>query len=220
MHQQKEEYTMIFKPKIKKVLQYLSISAIALILALSLNTLQVHASDIDAGELAALVGRTSSSESTGDSSQGGTSFVPYGVGRNLTGYMCYMLNLDGSPASANAVAFSSPGFTYYTNTTTWVAQSRLGGYTVDNFDGGTAPWNCTPWGPDGIPSYQPQIESYMLTVKDGVENAVAFVNANFGYDLAEAYGKKQAILVIETLMHFQFAEKRTSNSDTNELLLT
>ena len=210
---------MIFKPKIPKVLQYLSLSAIALVVALSLNTIETHASSIDQGELNALLGKTSSSESTGGNSQGGTDFVPFGVGRNLTGYMAYMLNTDGSPASANAVTFSSPGFTYYTNKTTWVAKSRKGNYTVSDFDGGTAPWGCTPWGPDGIPSHQPQIEAYMLTVEDGVENAVAFVNAHFGHDLALKYGKKEAILVIETLMHFQFAEKKASNSSPNETLM-
>lgn len=213
---------MIFKPKINKVLHYLSISAIALTLALSLNTLQAHASEIDQGELNAFLGKTSSSESTGGGGTGGNQSITNGVSNSRTGYLCYMLNLDGSPASANAVAFSSPGFSYYTSAgdTQWIAQSRLGGYTVNSFEGGVAPWHCNPWEGRGTPTNQPQIESYMLTKdSDGVENTFKFIVDTFkDRTLAEKFGEKKAILVIETLMHFQFSREGTATETDGEKL--
>ena len=215
---------MIFKLKITKVLQLFSISAIALITALSLNTIQTHASSIDQGKLNALLGKTSSAESTSGGSEGGKDTVPRGVGRNLTGYMAYMLTTDGQAVPGTiAKAFSSPGFSYYTNNTTWVAKSRLGNYTVSDFNGGSISqyWNSTPWGPDGVPSYEPQIKEWMLTKVDGVERVAMFIKDNFGMDAADKYGEKKAILVIETLMHFQFAEKRAgNNSSYNEAMIS
>ena len=192
---------MIFKPKITKVLQYLSISAIALTLALSFNTLQVHASEIDQGELNAFLGKTSSSESTGGGGTGGNQSIVNGVSNSRTGYMAYMLNLDGSPASSKAVAFQSPNFSYYDGNTTWLAKSRKGGYSVSSFEGGVAPWGCNPWEGRGTPTNEPRIKEWMLTVGDnGVERTLAFINTHFGKDAALAYGKKEAILVVETLI--------------------
>ena len=79
---------MIFKPKIKKVLQLFSISAIALITALSLNTIQTHATSTnDDAALAAWA--KSIVDSVGSGNQGGNTRIQYGVTSTRTGYMCY-----------------------------------------------------------------------------------------------------------------------------------
>ena len=207
---------MIFKPKIKQVLQYLSISVIALTLALSINTIQTHAND--AGELNAFLGKSSSAESTGQGAGGSTDKIQHGVSRAKTGYMAYMLTTEGQRASDKAVAFKSPNFNYHTSAsdTTWVAKSRLGGYSVGSFDGGVAPWSCNPWEGNGSPTNEPRIKEYMLTKVNGIENTATFINKYFGYDAAVAYGKKEAILVIETLLHFQFS--KSGSGDTSNVI--
>ena len=59
----------------------------------------------------------------------------------------------------------------------------------------------------------------MLT-KDsaGIENTAKFIKDNFGMDAALAYGKKEAILVVETLMHFQFSREGTATETDGEKL--
>lgn len=214
---------MIFKPKIKKVLQYLSISAIALTLALTLNTIQTHASDIDQGELNAFLGTTSSADSTSQNQQGGNKTIKYGVHPTKTGYMAYLLTKDGQRASNKAVAFKSPGFSYYPGNVTWKTQSRLGGYSVSSFEGGPAPWNLAPWKDDGKTSNEPNIKDWMLTKEGGVENTLIFIKDHFGHDAAVKYGEKEYILVIETLMHLQFSypgDSSAGGEEAKEALLT
>ena len=202
-------------PKFKKVLHYLSISAIALILALSLNTLQAHASEIDQKEMDAFFGKTSSAESTSQSGTGGNQSITNGVSNSRTGYLCYILTTDGQAfPGTNAVAFKSPGFSFYSGTVEWLAKSRKGGYSVSEFKE-VAPWGCNPWEGRGTPTNEPRIKEWMLTKVDGVERVAMFIKDNFGMDAALAYGKKEAILVIETLMHFQFSYEGSSNSAAN-----
>ena len=210
---------MIFKPKIKKVLQYLSISAIALTVALSINTIQAHASGLDQKEMDAFFGKSSSAESTGQGGTGGNDSITNGVSNSRTGYLCYMLTTDGQAfPGTNAVAFKSPGFSYYSGDKLWLAKSRKGGYSVSDFKE-VAPWGCIPWEGRGTPTNEPRIKEWMLT-KDsaGIENTAKFIKDNFGMDAALAYGKKEAILVVETLMHFQFSREGTATETDGEKL--
>lgn len=141
---------MIFKPKIKKVFQMLSISAIALTVALSINTIQTHAASIDQNELNAFLGKSSSAESTGQGGTGGNQSITNGVSNSRTGYLCYMLTTDGQAfPGTNAVAFKSPGFSYYSGDKLWLAKSRKGGYSVSDFKE-VAPWGASH-GKAGVP---------------------------------------------------------------------
>ena len=210
---------MIFKPKIKQVLQMLSISAIALLTALSLNTLQANASALDQKEMDAFFGKTSSAESTGQGGTGGNQSITNGVSNSRTGYLCYMLTADGQAfPGTNAVAFKSPGFSYYPGDRQWLAKSRKGGYSVSDFAGGTAPWGCIPWEGRGTPTNEPRIKEWMLTKVDGVERLADFIKTYFGDNAVNAYGKKEAILVVETLMHFQFSREGTATETDGEKL--
>ena len=167
---------MIFKPKIKQVLQSVPILLTALILSFTFNTLKTHAVEIDQAELNAFLGQTSSADSTHQNQQGGTQYIRFGVGSAQTGYMCYLLTKDGQPASDKAIAFSSPGFYYYSDATTWIANSRKGNYSVADFNGGTAPWNLTPWQSDGKTSNEPAIKEWFLAQNGGVENVYNFIS--------------------------------------------
>ena len=205
---------MDFEAEYSKVLQYLSLSVIALTVALSINTIQTHAASIDQNELNAFLGKSSSAESTGQGGTGGNQSITNGVSNSRTGYLCYMLTTDGQAfPGTNAVAFKSPGFSYYSGTVEWLAKSRKGGYSVSEFKE-VAPWSCNPWEGRGTPTNEPRIKEWMLT-KDsaGIENTAKFIKDNFGKDAALAYGKKEAILVVETLMHFQFSREGTATDD-------
>lgn len=63
----------------------------------------------------------------------------------------------------------------------------------------------------------------MLTKVDGVERTAMFIKDNFGMDAALAYGRKECILVIETLMHLQFSypgDSSAGGEEAKEALLT
>lgn len=193
-------------PKIKKVLQYLTILAIALTVALSINTIQAHAYDFS-GWAKSIV------DSQGADGTASVGSVPYGVSTSKTGYLCYLLDKNGNAVpGTDAIALSSSGFSFYPGSREWIAESRLGGYVAGQFNG-TADWSCTPWtsaGNDSYPTNEPTIRAWFESV-DGNNNqgGTKFVFKNW-QDKTEGYIRGDYVIVIETLMHFQYSEKSSS----------
>lgn len=206
---------MIFKPKIPKVLQSVLITLVALICTLSLNTLQTHASGLSSSAQSEITSYASALvDSIGTGNQGGTDFILYGVDKAQTGYLCYMLTKDGAPVpGTTAVALSSPGYAEYPGST-WIVNSRKGNYSANRFVK-TAPWNCTPWTDNGLSTNEPEIRAYFESMNGNVQNAAAFVADNWGNDIALRFGDDELILVIETLMNFQFSYADGTGSSNN-----
>ena len=158
--------------------------------------------------------------STGDSNQGGTDYIPNGVSYTRTGYLAYLLTADGAPVTGtSAVAFSSPGFAYLDGYS-WYATARKGGYTATSFAGGTAPWNCTPWQSGGSPTNEPVIKEYFQTMDDSNnQRGIQFVYRHWGVDAARMFRDNNYIIVIETLMHFQYSS-RAEGADNSSASLS
>ena len=207
---------MIFKPKITKVLQTLSISVIALTVALTLNTLETHASESGTDAVASSI-----VDSLGITGTGGDDTIKHGVWHTKTGYLCYLLNKNGQKVpGTNAIALSSPGF-YQHDGTQWIAESRKGGYTADNFSG-TADWNCTPWqeSNNGVcATNEPTIRAWFEGMNGNVQNGIDFVQTNWqNVDITRKFRDGEYYLVIETLMHFQYSVKAGSTDGMQEAI--
>ena len=191
-------------PKFKKVLQSVPILLATLAVALSLNTLQVRADDFDTWARSIV-------DSQGSDGSASTTEITYGVSTQRTGYLCYLLDKNGQKVpGTDAIALSSPGFSYYPGTVKWIAESRQGGYEAIQFNG-VADWNCTPWqnaGGDSYPTNEPQIKDWFETI-DGSnnQNGTKFVFKNWGETATKEYTKGNYFIIVETLMHFQYSEK-------------
>ncbi len=140
---------------------------------------------------------------TSSSHQGGTTAIVNGVSYARTGYLCYLLTKDGATVGLPAYAFASPGYNGIAGSK-WVCTSRRG-QSVSSWRG-TAPWGVTPWENGGSPSNEPKIKEWFLAPSpQGVSNAQQFVVDIWGLEAAKNFESDQYILVIETIMNFQYS---------------
>lgn len=140
---------------------------------------------------------------TGSDNQGGTDYIQNGVSYTRTGYLCYLLTKDGADTGLPAIAFKSPGFSALSGTEMRITSRR--GHTVSSFLG-VAPWNCTPWAQGGSPTHAPEIKAWVESMDGDTNNGVEFIYDNWGEEAATHFYNGDYILVIETLMHFQFSK--------------
>lgn len=191
---------MIFKPKIKKVLQSLPLLLTALTLALSLNTLQTYADDVPSASEAA---SSIFTDIKGVNGGGSSTRVPDGIVDTRTGYLCYLLEANGNKLNLPAYAFKSPGFNALDGTY-WFATSRRG-HTVSSFVD-IAPWGIRPFNIDKTTNYS-QIKAWMEQKdSNGVMNAVDFVDKTWkNPSVTEKFFNGDYVLVCETLLHFRYS---------------
>lgn len=217
----KGEYDMEHKTKLNITLK--ALLCIFCIAALSIMPpLQVRAESI----VSAIV----DSISTGG--RGGDSKVQNGISQNRTGYMVYLLDMNGNkPTGSNGTpqAYAlAPSSSSNWLGGGWKCQSRLGGYTVNGWtpmqDG--LWWNMRPWhvDTDGGPveSYEPNIKAWMI--KDntaGTKNAVEFVQQLWNdSSLTEQFRNNEIVLCIETILNLQFSvsEEGMTREDAAKLV--
>jgi len=201
---------MVFKSNISKYKQKLIIFLSALFIALLLQPKQTVYADAYSD-----IAKYVIVNSTNSSTQGGTNKITNGVLPTRTGYLCYLLTKDGAAVpGGSAIAFKSPGFANVQSdqSVMWVANARKGGYSVAQWENATAPWGLTPWEGDGSPSNEPGIKNWFLSMDgSGTSKGVAFVEQYWGAEAATHFTNDDYILVIETLMHFQYSVKDTSS---------
>lgn len=198
---------MDFKSHIPKthpqLLRKLFLIAVGLCTALPIlftNPLTTHADGyLSDSELAAIVAQYNG---TSSSTHGGNSAITNGVSYTRTGYLCYLLTKDGSPTGDPAYAFQSPGYNGIAGSR-WVCTSRRG-HSVNGWSG-TAEWGVTPWENGGAPSNEPKIRDWFLDASSGVTNAQQFVKDNWGEAALKNFESDEYILVIETIMNFQYS---------------
>lgn len=184
----------------KKAYQSFKLAMLSLLLMFifSAYPLTVHA-DSAAGAIIDSLGRGSTA---------GTSTIQKGISYTRTGYLCYLLTKDGNPIPGmTAKAFMSPGCSLHEGTA-WIAKSRKGNYTATAFTA-VAPWGCPPFGNSdsygNVTTNEPTIKAWLAAKDGGVANAVTFVTNNWGRDAAKRFGDDEYVLVIETMVNFQYS---------------
>ena len=80
------------------------------------------------------------------------------------------------------------------------------GHTVSSWKG-EAKWGVTPWGNEGSPSYEPDIRDWMLQPINGKPQAQQFVLDCWGVEAEKNFQSDNYILVLETIMNFQYSVK-------------
>ena len=185
----------------KKAYQSFKLAMLSLLLMFifSAYPLTVHA-DSAAGAIIDSLGRGSTA---------GTSTIQKGISYTRTGYLCYLLTKDGNPIPGmTAKAFRSPGCILHDGTLS-IAKSRKGNYTADSFVG-DAPWGCPPFGNSdsygNVTTNEPTIKSWLAEKNSiGVANAIVFVGNNWGEDAKNKFNDDEYVLVIETMVNFQYS---------------
>lgn len=185
----------------KKAYQSFKLAMLSLLLMFifSAYPLTVHA-DSAAGAIIDSLGRGSTA---------GTSTIQKGISYTRTGYLCYLLTKDGSTIPGmTAKAFATPGCVLHDGTVS-IAKSRKGNYTADSFVG-EAPWGCPPFGNSdsygNVTTNEPTIKAWLATVaSNGNPNAVNFVQDAWGANAATKFKDDEYVLVIETMVNFQYS---------------
>lgn len=186
----------------KKAYQSFKLAMLSLLLMFifSAYPLTVHA-DSAAGAIIDSLGRGSTA---------GTSTIQKGISYTRTGYFCYLLTKDGAPVSGSVGhAFATPGCVLHDGTA-WYVTARKGGYTANAWSG-FAPWNCPPFGNSdsygNVTTNEPTIKAW-LAEKDsstGNANAIEFVKNYWGRSAADKFADDEYVLVIETMVNFQYS---------------
>ncbi len=91
------------------------------------------------------------------------------------------------------------------------------GHTVSSWKE-PAPWGVTPWENGGSPSNEVKIRDWFLDASSGVTNAQIFVMDNWGLAAAKNFESDEYILVIETIMNFQYSVKGGSSSSGDDTI--
>lgn len=135
--------------------------------------------------------------------------IEKGVSYARTGYLCYLLTQDGNAIpGVTAKVFLSSGTELYDGTVC-IAKSRKGNYSATSYVG-TAPWGCTPFNNSddygNVTTNEPTIKAWLAQKgADGVVNAIKFVGDTWGASAADKFANDEYILVIETMLNFQYS---------------
>lgn len=189
----------------KKAYQSFKLAMLSFLLMFifSAYPLTVHADGISDAAANAIV------DSFGTGSTAGTSTIQKGISYTRTGYLCYLLTKDGNPIPGmTAKAFATPGCVLHEGTA-WIAKSRKGNYTATAFTA-VAPWGCPPFGNSdsygNVTTNEPTIKAWLAEKNSiGVANAIVFVGNNWGEDAKNKFNDDEYVLVIETMVNFQYS---------------
>lgn len=200
-------------PKLPKVLTHF-ILGLFIITAIFSNSIQTYATDHDDPISQAVESIVMEYNGTSSSTHGGNSAITNGVSYTRTGYLCYMLTKDGATTGLPAYAFQSPGYNGIAGSK-WVCTSRRGHSVSSWYD--VAPWGVTPWENGGSPSNEPKIKEWALTIGvNGKPNAQQFVLDTWGVEAEKSFQSDEYILVIETIMNFQYSISGGSSGGISE----
>lgn len=205
------------KPPLLSRLKLLSVGLFTALICLLINPITAHA-DLAAGAANAIADSVVASyNGTHSDNHGGTSHIVNGVSYTRTGYLCYLLTKDGSPVGLPAYAFYSPGYNEIPGSR-WVCTSRRG-QSVSSWKG-DAKWGVTPWENNGSPSNEVKIRDWMLQPINGKPQAQQFVLDCWGVEAEKNFQSDNYILVLETIMNFQYSVKGGSSGDSGLDLAT
>ena len=144
----------------------------------------------------------------GDSSIASTSTFKNGISASRTGYLCYLLTSDGKAVpGTSAKLFKCPGYAGL-GSSLIRCTSRKGGYSASSFEA-VAPWNCSPFNADQTTNAEIIRAWLKAEHSTGVSNGNWFVSKYWGNDCAQKFADGEYVLVMETVLHFQYTLKFT-----------
>lgn len=140
----------------------------------------------------------------GSHGSGGNSKIVNGISYARTGYLCYMLTeTGGNVPRAGAILLKCQGYNEIPGASI-ICTSKKGGFVKNSFDG-TAPWPYTPFN-ENKTTNQAQIKAWMMEEDgNGIPNASNVVSKYWGTEVAQKFSSNEYILVIETVLHFQYS---------------
>lgn len=142
----------------------------------------------------------------GDSSIASTSTFKNGISASRTGYLCYLLTSDGKAVpGTSAKLFKCPGYAGLGGGIIRCT-SRKGGYSASSWTG-VAPWNCSPFNADQTTNAEVIRAWIKSTDASGKANGNQFVSDNWGNACAQKFVDGEYILVMETVLNFQYTLK-------------
>lgn len=150
-------------------------------------------------------------DALGYDGSGATTEIKNGVTYARTGYLCYLVKAEGGNIPGmQAYAFYSAINTADLPGSKWQCTSKAvptgGTYTASGWKA-VAPWQVTPFNIDKSTNVE-QIRAYLTKGMTGNRNnGVQFVYDNWGEEVATHFYNGEYVLVIETILNFQFSNK-------------
>lgn len=195
---------MVTKLSIKQRLRLFILAMLISIITIQ-SPLTVYADDLVGVVLDAL----------GYNSNVSTTTIKNGVSWARTGYLCYLLKAEGgSIPGMTAKAFNSSVNTSDLPGSIWRCNSKQvptgGAYSASGWTA-VAPWSVTPFNEDKSTNVE-KIREWTRGMTGSVQNGVAFVSNNWGEEVATHFYNGEYVLVIETILNFQFSDKVSGGS--------
>lgn len=136
----------------------------------------------------------------------GTHYIKNGVSQSRLGYLCYPVMAEGGAAvpGGSAKFFTAPGWNPVSGSKSML-EPRRGQYGDPGSISEAAPWNLTPFNVSEGNNYttnMPQIKQWFQTGGQGGD----FVEKYWGLPIAEKFSSGDVVLVVETVMNFQYSK--------------
>ena len=137
----------------------------------------------------------------------GTHYIKNGVSQSRLGYLCYPVMAEGGAAvpGGSAKFFTAPGWNPVSGAKSMLEPRR--GQYGEGSPSGAAPWNLTPFNVSEGNNYttnMPQIKQWFQA--EGGMQGGTFVKGAWGEQIAEKFASGEVVLVIETVMNFQYSK--------------
>jgi hypothetical protein len=146
--------------------------------------------------------------------------IPNGLGATRTGYLCYLVNKDGSNYSdSKVITLYSPGCSLYPGTNN-IAVTRTGLSAPSSWTD-EADWDCTPFNivsdsnSTTVTSNEDKIKQWFKEKNaNGVANSQFFVSKYFGDGTSSCkavqdFESGNCLIVIEAMLNFQYNNEET-----------
>ena len=139
----------------------------------------------------------------------GTHYIKNGVSQSRLGYLCYPVMAEGGAAvpGGSAKFFTAPGWNPVSGSKSMLEPRR--GQYGEGSPSGAAPWNLTPFNVSEGNNYttnMPQIKQWFQASGATGSNGGMFVEKYWGLPIAEKFSSGDVVLVVETVMNFQYSK--------------
>lgn len=149
----------------------------------------------------------------GTSSSAGGNYTKNGCSDSRLGYLCYPVMAEGGAAvpGGSAKFFTAPGWNPVGGAIAKL-EPRRGQYGAGS-PSGAAPWNLKPFTHAGNSTVTHQAEIKQWFQADGGMQGGTFVKGAWGEQIAEKFSSGDVVIVIETVMNFQWSTTGGGASD-------
>lgn len=152
----------------------------------------------------------------GTSSSAGGNYTKNGCSDSRLGYLCYPVMAEGGAAvpGGSAKFFTAPGWNPVGGAIAKL-EPRRGQYGAPGSNSGAAPWNLKPFTHTGnsTVTHQAEIKQWFQASRGDGSNGGMFVKTYWGEQIAEKFSSGDVVIVIETVMNFQWSTTGGGASD-------